>query len=62
VIKLAGQIINRNREVIKMSKNKKSKENKEQAVKEKELKVTIAPMGMMVKAKTFIVSLFKKNL
>jgi len=45
-----------------MSKNKKNKGNKEQVVKEKDLKIAIVPMGMMVKAKTFIVSLFKKQL
>lgn len=45
-----------------MGKNKKNKERKDQAVKEKEVKIVVAPMGMMVKAKTFIVSLFKKQL
>jgi hypothetical protein len=62
VINQAGLIISHSREVIKMSKNKKSKENKGQPVKEKDLKITVVPMGMMVKAKTFIVSLFKKQL
>lgn len=45
-----------------MDKNNKIKETKEQPVKEKDLKITVVPMGMMVKAKTFIVSLLKKQL
>jgi len=40
-----------------MNKNRKSKSNKE-----KKIKISFAPMNMMVKAKTFIVSVLKKEL
>jgi len=42
--------------------DKKKAKNIKEPEKKKEITVTIAPKGMMVKAKTFIVSLFKKQL